>query len=419
MPTIASSAPPQRLPPGDADLQELYDQVLSAFAEESSPSNFSPTFPISRPNNVDPDSLYSPHGDEGVGSQVSSRPHAQSRASSSPRDNNRPLRSPTTFSTSPVLGKSPRPLPKLPAASPNSPSSYPTHMPEPAIVDPPPPASTGAKPYADQPRPPQYTAESHGNGSTAPPAERSPPPRGLPSDPRPAHKVPAGLRPGSSSSIDARSPSPAAGLTRDADSPQYSMPVPDTSSSSLGSYAQPWNLPPAGRKFSNGAQSPGSMLQKKTSFRPPGASAPRVPGHAIGLDSHDESSTFSPSSELYSPMTSLTFRPHRHLIHQSPKPRHDLVMPSNVTPRRIFLLQELMGLLVHSPIVSFSSFFQVSTGPTKLSFSACSIQQRAPVAINQHCLNCLEYVRERTGASLDGIDCGDHIHLANNIQRYQ
>jgi hypothetical protein len=167
MPTIASSAPPQRLPPGDADLQELYDQVLSAFAEESSPSNFSPTFPISRPNNVDPDSLYSPHGDEGVGSQVSSRPHAQSRgqslplflssiflylflASSSPRDNNRPLRSPTTFSTSPVLGKSPRPLPKLPAASPNSPSSYPTHMPEPAIVDPPPPASTGAKPYADQ-----------------------------------------------------------------------------------------------------------------------------------------------------------------------------------------------------------------------------------------------------------------------------
>jgi hypothetical protein len=157
-----------------------------------------------------------------------------------------------------------------------------------------------------RPRPPQYTAESHGNGSTAPPAERSPPPRGLPSDPRPAHKVPAGLRPGSSSSIDARSPSPAAGLTRDADSPQYSMPVPDTSSSSLGSYAQPWNLPPAGRKFSNGAQSPGSMLQKKTSFRPPGASAPRVPGHAIGLDSHDESSTFSPSSELYSPMSTMS-----------------------------------------------------------------------------------------------------------------
>ena len=71
MPTIASSAPPQRLPAGDTDLQELYDQVLSAFAEESSPSNFSPTFPISRPNNVDP-----PHGDEGVGSQ---RPHPQSR----------------------------------------------------------------------------------------------------------------------------------------------------------------------------------------------------------------------------------------------------------------------------------------------------------------------------------------------------
>jgi hypothetical protein len=173
MPTIASSAPPQRLPPGDVDLQELYDQVLSGFAEESSPSNFSPTFSISRQNNVDPDSLYSPHGDEGVGSQVSSRPHPQSRgqslplflsflflylflASSSPRDGNRPLRSPTAFSTSPVLGKSPRPLPKLPAASPNSNSTspYPTHMPEPATVHdpppPPPPASTGAKPSAEQ-----------------------------------------------------------------------------------------------------------------------------------------------------------------------------------------------------------------------------------------------------------------------------
>lgn len=149
----------------------------------------------------------------------------------------------------------------------------------------------------------QYATESHGNGSPAPPAERSPPPRGLPSDPRPAHKVPAGLRPGSSSSIDARSPSPSAAHTRDEDAPPYSMPVPDTSSSSLGSYGQPWNLSPAASYFSNGTQSPGSMLQKKTSFRPPGASAPRVPGHAIGLDSHDEESTFSPSSELYSPMS--------------------------------------------------------------------------------------------------------------------
>lgn len=85
MPTIASSAPPpQRLPPGDTDLQELYDQVLSAFAEESSPSNFSPTFSISRSNNVDPDSLYSPHSDEGVASQVSSRPPPQSRRQSLP-----------------------------------------------------------------------------------------------------------------------------------------------------------------------------------------------------------------------------------------------------------------------------------------------------------------------------------------------
>ncbi len=83
MPTITSSATPQRPPPGDADLQELYDQVLSAFAEESSLSNFSPTFSISRSNNVDrDDSLYSPHSDEGVASQLSSRPHPQSRCQS-------------------------------------------------------------------------------------------------------------------------------------------------------------------------------------------------------------------------------------------------------------------------------------------------------------------------------------------------
>jgi hypothetical protein len=80
MPTVASSAHPQRPPPGDADLQELYDQVLSAFADESSPSNFSPTFSISMSNNVDrDDSLYSPHSDEGVASQISSRTHPQSR----------------------------------------------------------------------------------------------------------------------------------------------------------------------------------------------------------------------------------------------------------------------------------------------------------------------------------------------------
>ncbi|KAH9967131.1 hypothetical protein BC827DRAFT_568845 [Russula dissimulans] len=130
MPTIASSSSPHRPPPGDADLQELYDQVLSAFAEESSPSNFSPTFSISRPNNVDHDP-YSPHSDEGVGSHIPSRPHPQSRASASPRDNNRLLPSPTTLPTSPTLGKGPRPLPRLPGASPNSPSTYPTHMPEP------------------------------------------------------------------------------------------------------------------------------------------------------------------------------------------------------------------------------------------------------------------------------------------------
>jgi hypothetical protein len=79
MPTIAPSSPPHRPPPGDADLQELYDQVLSAFAEESSPSNFSPTVSISRPNNVDHDPLCNPHSDETLGSRISSRPHTHSR----------------------------------------------------------------------------------------------------------------------------------------------------------------------------------------------------------------------------------------------------------------------------------------------------------------------------------------------------
>jgi hypothetical protein len=80
MPTIASSSSPSQRPPGDADLQELYDQVLTAFAEESSPSNFSPTYSINnRANNVDQDPPYSPHSDEGVGSHISSRHHPQSR----------------------------------------------------------------------------------------------------------------------------------------------------------------------------------------------------------------------------------------------------------------------------------------------------------------------------------------------------
>jgi hypothetical protein len=83
MPTIASSAPPQRPPPGDADLQELYDQVLSAFADESSPSNFSPAFSLNVSNSVDrDDSLYSPHSDEGLASQIYSRTHPQTRRKS-------------------------------------------------------------------------------------------------------------------------------------------------------------------------------------------------------------------------------------------------------------------------------------------------------------------------------------------------
>jgi hypothetical protein len=152
MPTIASSAPPQRPPPGDADLQELYDQVLSAFADESSPSTFSPTYSISMSNNLDyEESVYSPHSDD-VASPASSRPHPQSHHpnASSLDNNNYSLPSPTTFSTSPV-GKGPRPLPRLPGSSPNVSSHYPTHMPDPHIVhEPSPPVSTGSKPHPEQ-----------------------------------------------------------------------------------------------------------------------------------------------------------------------------------------------------------------------------------------------------------------------------
>lgn len=139
----------------------------------------------------------------------------------------------------------------------------------------------------------QYPVESPSNGSVASAVERVPPHRGLPSDPRPVNAIPARLRPGSGGSIDALSSSPAAGHTRNADSLQYQMPIPDTSSSSPGSYPQPWNSPSAGRNYTDGLQSPGSTLQKKTSIRPPGAAEPRVPGHA---DSRDDTSMNSPLS---------------------------------------------------------------------------------------------------------------------------
>jgi hypothetical protein len=112
---------------------------------------------------------------------------------------------------------------------------------------------------------------------------------------------------------------------------------------------------------------------------------------------------------------SQTFRLLHHLNPPSMlKAQCGLRTPLNVTPRRIFLLQELMGLLVHSPTVSLSYFFQVSFA-SKLSFSACSVQQRAAVAIHQHCLD-LKYAHKRTGASFDSVNYRDHVHCANNIQ---
>ena len=165
--------------------------------------------------------------------------------------------------------------------------------------------------YYCRPRRP-YAAEPLGNGSSAPLAER-PPPRGLPSDPRPANKTPAALRPGSSSAVDTRSQSPSAGHTRGASSLQYTMPVPDVSSQSAGAYGQPWATSSAGRVYSNGVQPPGSNPQRQTSYRPPGASAPRIPGYA-GLESRDETSSASPSldhhqSSLNNPPTSTSYFP--------------------------------------------------------------------------------------------------------------
>ena len=190
-------------------------------------------------------------------------------------------------------------------------------MPDPHIVhESPPPAS---KPYPElcvtllilsfishviavcRPRS-QYPAESHSNGSVASAAERASPHRGLPSDPRPVRTIPSRLRPGSDGSIDALSPSPPAGHTRNADSLQYHMPVPDTSPSP-GSYPEPWNSPSAGRNYTNGLQNPGSTLQKRTSVRPPGAAEPHIPGHA---DSRDDPSNITPSLGFGSPMSSAS-----------------------------------------------------------------------------------------------------------------
>ena len=187
--------------------------------------------------------------------------------------------------------------------------------PRPFFHDPTPPASAGAKPAAEQcvlfspslslvfiaylcRSRRQYNAEPFGNGTTAPPAER-PPPRGLPGDPRPGYKTPVALRAGNSGgSTDARSPSPASGHTRGANSAQYPLPIPDVTSSSVGLYGQPWNASPAGRNGpSNGVQTPGSAPQRQPSYRPPGASAPRIPGHAIGLDSQDDSTNAPPSAD--------------------------------------------------------------------------------------------------------------------------
>ena len=152
----------------------------------------------------------------------------------------------------------------------------------------------------------QYPTESHSNGSAASAAERVPQRRGLPSDPRPPRTIASALRPESGSSIDALSPSSPAGHTRNADSLQYRMPVPDTSAPSPGSYPEPWNSPSAGRNYTNGFQSPGSTLQKKTSVRPPGAAEPRIPGHASDVDSRDDPSNITPSLGFNSPMSSAS-----------------------------------------------------------------------------------------------------------------
>ncbi|KAH9983917.1 hypothetical protein BJV74DRAFT_593773 [Russula compacta] len=369
MPTIASPSPPQRPPPGDADLQELYNQVLSAFAEESSPTSFSPTLSISR--NVDHDApLYSPHSDEGIGSHLpssssSSRPPLpRSRASASPLDSNRPLPSPTTYPTSPTLGKGFRPLPRLPPTTLSSSSTYPSHMPDPQLFfpDTTPPVSTGARPSTEPSRR-QYAADPLSNGATTSYAERSPPPRGLPSDPRPIIRSPQDCAPAAAVPLMRAHPRPA--LDTLVLPIRFSTPCPLLILPLLDPMLNPGiHRPPAGIIPPTVFNPPGVACRRSL---PTGHLALRRPEYLVTpqfstpamirppLHYHQTyirpRVTLALLTSLSTPITqpiyplSLIFPPRHHSIHLCTlKPQHGPRTSSNVIPRRISLFQEITGM---------------------------------------------------------------------------
>ncbi|KAI0058942.1 hypothetical protein BV25DRAFT_1173578 [Artomyces pyxidatus] len=310
MSAVASPSSTASHPPGEADLQELYNQVLAGFAEESPTSESLPKLAINRSDGPR-DSPYSPHSDDSQASQAAAKPSraiTQPRPASSPRDNSRPLPSPTMYPQSPTQSRSPRPLPRLPGASPSSSPTYSTHMPEarpyqPEIGSPP---SPNVRTNGDIPRR-QYPGDVT-NGAVPPVPPKIPLSserhayRGLPSDPRPANRAVSTLRPGSSSA-GTPSPTQVIGHTRQANSMQYSMPIPETATES--SYTPQWGAPSGGR---NGLPPSDANFQRQPSVRPAGASAPRIPGFSWQSDGQDDSfrPTAAPSDSYTGKVTSTS-----------------------------------------------------------------------------------------------------------------
>ncbi|KAI0267923.1 hypothetical protein BGY98DRAFT_938414 [Russula aff. rugulosa BPL654] len=115
------------------------------------------------------------------------------QAGASPRDNNHSLPSPTSFTTSPV-GKGPRPLPRPPGSSPTFPRTTPLKCLMPTSFKSPPllPLQIPSLILNNL----DLNIEPHSNGSAAFATDWALPHRRLPSDLRPAHKIPSGYRPG-------------------------------------------------------------------------------------------------------------------------------------------------------------------------------------------------------------------------------
>ncbi|THH16693.1 hypothetical protein EW146_g3989 [Bondarzewia mesenterica] len=286
---MSAIASPSNHPPGDADLQELYNQVLAGFAEES-PTVETPPKSSEIISERTPDPRYAPYGADSTAARQ------PPRGPTSPRENTRPLPSPM-YQQSPTQPKV-RPLPRPPGASPATSPTLPG-MPEPHPYY----AEKPVKPVATPPRLKQ-NGDSSGrsyispdvspsSGVSAPP-ER-PPFRGLPSDPRPVNRASPSLRPGSSQGT----PSPTLpGHTRQANSMQYPMPLPEPASESRDlTYGQPWSPPSSGRNIPNGPP-PGNppTWHQQPPARPAGALPPRIPGYGSALQAPDDTSRPTPPS---------------------------------------------------------------------------------------------------------------------------